>query len=192
VEGPSTINSILYHSFEIIKFDTASTDAEPIGEVREFSAFTADLEAMKEWLPQALSKLLQMGGMVESAIHLAVRSLIEQNRNLAEEVIREEPKVDRLEMEIDGLATRLLALKHYQMRKESMPKPAGRHGHESTSMEDQYTMIDDEALDDARRKMNAFQTERGLLPSSEDGRTISSLKAKIQRLGGTVWMAVMG
>ncbi|MBV8729011.1 MAG: phosphate signaling complex protein PhoU [Acidobacteriia bacterium] len=52
-----------------------------------------------------------MGGLVESAIHRAVRSLIEQNRELAEDVIRDEPRVNRMEMEIDGLATRLLALR---------------------------------------------------------------------------------
>ena len=52
-----------------------------------------------------------MGGLVESAIHRAVRSLVEQNRELAEDVIRDEPRVNRMEMEIDGLATRLLALR---------------------------------------------------------------------------------
>jgi phosphate transport system protein len=52
-----------------------------------------------------------MGGLVESAIHRSVRSLIEQDRGLAEEVIRDEPEINRIEMEIDGLATRLLALR---------------------------------------------------------------------------------
>jgi len=47
---------------------------------------------------------------VESAIHRSVRSLVEQNRELAEQVIRDEPQINRMEMEIDGLATRLLAL----------------------------------------------------------------------------------
>jgi hypothetical protein len=36
-------------------------------------------------------------------------------------------------------------------------------GHESTLMDDRYTMIDDDALDDARRKMESFQKSRGLL-----------------------------
>src|ERR1700730_3024793 len=53
-----------------------------------------------------------MGGLVETAIHHAVRSLIEQNQKLADEVLREEPTVNRMEMEIDGMATRLLALHH--------------------------------------------------------------------------------
>ena len=66
--------------------------------------FTIELEELNQ-------KLLQMGGLVESAIHRSVRALIEQDRELAEEVIRDEPKVNRMEIEIDGLATRLLALR---------------------------------------------------------------------------------
>ena len=66
--------------------------------------FSIELDELNE-------KLLQMGGLVESAIHRSVRSLIEQDRDLAEEVIRDEPEINRIEMEIDGLATRLLALR---------------------------------------------------------------------------------
>jgi integrase len=44
---------------------------------------------------------------------------------------------------------------HFQMRKAGIDSQTRRDimGHESTSMDDRYTMIDDEALDDARRKM---------------------------------------
>ncbi len=66
--------------------------------------FSIELEELNE-------KLLQMGGLVESAIHRSVSSLIEQDRDLAEGVIRDEPAINRIEMEIDGLATRLLALR---------------------------------------------------------------------------------
>ena len=66
--------------------------------------FTVELEELNQ-------KLLQMAGLVESAIHRSVRALLEQDRELAEEVIRDEPKINRMEMEIDGLVTRLLALR---------------------------------------------------------------------------------
>jgi len=66
--------------------------------------FSVELEELNQ-------KLLQMGGLVESAIHRSVRSLVEQDRALAEEVIRDEPQINQIEMEIDGLATRLLALR---------------------------------------------------------------------------------
>jgi phosphate transport system protein len=65
--------------------------------------FTVELEELNH-------KLLEMGGLVESAIHRSVRSLVDQNRELAEQVIRDEPQINHMEMEIDGLATRLLAL----------------------------------------------------------------------------------
>ena len=52
-----------------------------------------------------------MAGLVESAISRSVRSLVDQNRELAEQVIRDEPKINSMEMQIDGMATRLLALR---------------------------------------------------------------------------------
>ena len=66
--------------------------------------FSAELEELS-------NKLLEMAGLVESAIHRSVRSLIEQDRELAQQVIRDEPLINRMEMEIDGVATRLLALR---------------------------------------------------------------------------------
>jgi phosphate transport system protein len=66
--------------------------------------FTVELEELS-------NKLLEMGGLVESAISRSVRSLVDQNRELAEQVIRDEPKINRMEMEIDGMVTRLLALR---------------------------------------------------------------------------------
>jgi phosphate transport system protein len=65
--------------------------------------FIAELENLN-------NKLLEMAGLVESAISRSVRSLVDQDRELAEQVIRDEPKINRMEMEIDGMVTRLLAL----------------------------------------------------------------------------------
>jgi phosphate transport system protein len=66
--------------------------------------FAVELEELNQ-------KLLEMGGLVESAIHRSVRALVDQDRDLAEQVIRDEPRINRMEMEIDGMATRLLALR---------------------------------------------------------------------------------
>jgi phosphate transport system protein len=66
--------------------------------------FSAELDELS-------NKLLEMAGLVESAIHRSVRSLVEQDRELAQQVIRDEPQINRMEMEIDGVATRLLALR---------------------------------------------------------------------------------
>jgi phosphate transport system protein len=66
--------------------------------------FTVELEQLNQ-------KLLEMGGLVESAISRSVRSLVDQDRDLAEQVIRDEPRINRMEMEIDGMVTRLFALR---------------------------------------------------------------------------------
>ena len=66
--------------------------------------FTIELEELNH-------KLLEMAGLVESAINRSVRSLVDQSRELAEQVIRDEPKINSMEMEIDGMVTRLLALR---------------------------------------------------------------------------------
>jgi phosphate transport system protein len=66
--------------------------------------FTVELEELNQ-------KLLEMGGLVESAISRSVRSLVDQDRDLAEQVIRDEPRINRMEMEIDGMVTRLFALR---------------------------------------------------------------------------------
>lgn len=50
-------------------------------------------------------------------------------------------------------------------------------GHETTSMDDRYTMIDDEALRDARLKMNRLHKAAGLLPES-----VQDVRAEIRRL----------
>ena len=62
-------------------------------------------------LEELSNKVLEIGGLVESAINRSVRSLVDQDRDLAEQVIRDEPKINRMEMEIDGIITRLLALR---------------------------------------------------------------------------------
>jgi phosphate transport system protein len=55
--------------------------------------------------------LLHMGGLVETAIYRSVRALVDHDRNLAEQVIQDHRAIGRLEMEIEGMATRQLALR---------------------------------------------------------------------------------
>jgi phosphate transport system protein len=64
--------------------------------------FTVELEELNQ-------KLLEMGGLVETAIHRSVQALAEQNREIAEQVIRDEPRINTRQIEIDDLVTRLLA-----------------------------------------------------------------------------------
>ena len=54
--------------------------------------------------------LLEMSQLVEAAIHGSVLSLVELDEAKAQEVLRNEARINRMQIEIDDQATRLLAL----------------------------------------------------------------------------------
>jgi phosphate transport system protein len=51
-----------------------------------------------------------MGSLAERAVHQAIRSVLDGDASLAEAVLREEPAINELQMEIDDRVMRLLAL----------------------------------------------------------------------------------
>jgi phosphate transport system protein len=61
-------------------------------------------------LEEVNQALLQMGGLVESSIHCSVQALQERDERLANRIIEDEPRINKMEMEIDSRVTRLLAL----------------------------------------------------------------------------------
>ncbi len=65
--------------------------------------FDDELQHLKE-------QLLLMGGYVETAVDKSIRALTERNSDLALEVIAEDKLVDSLEIEVDNICLRLLAL----------------------------------------------------------------------------------
>ena len=56
------------------------------------------------------NKLLEMGGLVETSIHTTIRSLVERDQSLISTIWQSEERINRLDIEIDEKATRLLAL----------------------------------------------------------------------------------
>jgi len=64
----------------------------------------------EERLNELRLHLLEMGGLVESAVHSSVQALIEANTELARQVLADEPRINELEIQNDDLATGLLAL----------------------------------------------------------------------------------
>ena len=64
--------------------------------------FDDDLDELKELL-------LRMGAMVEEAISKAIRSLLERDTELAEEVIRADDDIDQIELLIDDRTVELIA-----------------------------------------------------------------------------------
>ncbi len=61
---------------------------------------------------------------------------------------------------------------HFQMRKAGVDVQTRRDmmGHETTSMDDRYTMIDDEALDEARREMGRSKRAAVLIGDDSESR----------------------
>lgn len=68
-------------------------------------------KAYEEELQQVRDRLLVMGGKVEAALLASVRSLTERDTAAAEQVISADREVNRLEIEIDDMCRRLLALR---------------------------------------------------------------------------------
>ena len=64
----------------------------------------------QEELAELKNRLLEMSGLVESAIYRSVLALVEKDEAQAQQVLRNEARINQMEIEIDNLATRLLAL----------------------------------------------------------------------------------
>src|SRR5690349_14929158 len=64
--------------------------------------FDNDIEQIKDLL-------LRMGAMVEDAISESIRALLERDTALAEEVIRNDDRIDQMELEIDRRTLELIA-----------------------------------------------------------------------------------
>ncbi len=59
---------------------------------------------------QALNEALQeMGSLVAQSIHRSVLSLVEKNEDYAHQVLRDESRIDQMEIQIDDLATSVIA-----------------------------------------------------------------------------------
>lgn len=65
--------------------------------------FEQELEKLK-------AKLLEMSALVESAVYRSVQGVVDKNEDLAEQVLKNEARINQLEIEIDEMAISLLAL----------------------------------------------------------------------------------
>ena len=68
------------------------------------------LRHFRDELDDLQKRLLEMAGLVESAIHSSVMSLVNRDEQLAKEVLWNEAQINQKDIEIDEQATRLLAL----------------------------------------------------------------------------------
>ena len=63
-----------------------------------------------EELDYLRSRLLEMSALVEDSVYRSVLSLTDKDPQQAQKVLQNEAEINRMEIEIDDLATRLLAL----------------------------------------------------------------------------------
>jgi len=71
--------------------------------------FDEELKALKE-------RILTVGSLVETAIHMSVQSLVDRNSDIAREVIKKDYQVNSLDVEIDEECIRLIALRQPKAR----------------------------------------------------------------------------
>jgi len=64
----------------------------------------------EEELKKLREEILYMGGMVEDQIQKSIKSLVERDSKLAELIIERDHEVNRLDVDIDDICVRLLAL----------------------------------------------------------------------------------
>src|SRR5512138_2291597 len=67
-------------------------------------SYEAELRALR-------GRLLEMGVKVEQAITAAARATLERDRSAAEQVQRRDREINRLEVEVDAMCRRILALR---------------------------------------------------------------------------------
>ncbi len=65
--------------------------------------FAVEMEELNELL-------LRMGALVESSIRRSVESLVDRDKDLAKAVMRDEPTINQMQVEVDARTTRVLAL----------------------------------------------------------------------------------
>ncbi len=63
----------------------------------------------EEELDNLRNRLLEMSGLVEDSVYRSIQSLIEKDEAAAQQVLQNEARINRMEIEIDELATSLLA-----------------------------------------------------------------------------------
>ncbi len=64
----------------------------------------------EEQLNELRQRLLEMSGLVESAIYRSVHAVVERDESLAHRVLENESRINQMQIDIDDMAVRLLAL----------------------------------------------------------------------------------
>jgi len=77
---------------------------------------TTHLRHFDQELEQLKSKLLAMSALVEAAVYRSITAVVQKDRKLAEEVLQNEPRINKMEIDVDELSISLLALQQPMAR----------------------------------------------------------------------------
>ncbi len=102
--------------------------------------FDQELEELK-------IKLLDMSSLVETAINRSIAAVVEKDRAPAEEVLRNEARINQMEIEIDDLAIRLLTLRQPMAVDMRLITAAMKINNDLERMGDLAVNIADRAID---------------------------------------------
>jgi len=69
-----------------------------------------DHRIIDQQLDHLRDKILLLGGATEAAVHRAMRSLVDRDSELAQQVLEEDKIIDQMELEIDRLSIEIIAL----------------------------------------------------------------------------------
>jgi phosphate transport system protein len=75
------------------------------------------VQYFRDELDELQKRLLEMAGLVESSIHRSIRALVDRNEEEAEPVFRNEERINQMQIDVDELAIRLMAL-HQPMARD--------------------------------------------------------------------------
>ncbi len=67
-------------------------------------------KSFNEELKKLKNEMLKMGSMVEEAIRKSIKALEEQDLNLAEQVLNDDDQIDKYEVKLEEMCTKLIAL----------------------------------------------------------------------------------
>jgi len=68
------------------------------------------MRRFQEQLQELMQRIVLMGATAESMIQIATQAIIQRNEKLTEEVFRKERQVNQLQIDVDEMAVRLMAL----------------------------------------------------------------------------------
>jgi phosphate transport system protein len=77
---------------------------------------TTHLRHFDQELEQLKSKLLAMSALVEAAVYRSITAVVQKDKKLAEEVLQNEPRINKMEIDVDELSISLLALQQPMAR----------------------------------------------------------------------------